>query len=736
MNNTSTLRLFALWPGRCWLAGRALLCALFLLLGPLVQAQTTSGNPILPNNHADPEGHYFNGRFYIYMSTDYDGNTNEELFRTYSSADLTNWRDEGIIFNLATQCAWTNKSQKQGGYAPSVVFRNGKYYFYYTAQGNIGVAVGNTPIGPFTDLGRPLMSGGFIDPMVFVDDDGQAYLYVSGYPAVLQVRRLNPDMVSLTSAPLQTMNPGPDYTEAPFLLKRNGVYYMMYSGGIYCGPNYNVKYATSNSPVGPWAYKDMVLSADSQFSGPGHHSVMQVPGCDDYYIVYHRYQKTNPNCLQGDPRRVCIDHMDFNYDGTIQKVNMTTYGVAPRLVGSACPVSPTFMSGGVYKLTHQGTNQCLDVENGSAASDTNVRQWPDNGADAQRWVVTLQADGNYKLTHRGTTQCLDVFNNSAAPGTNVQQYLDNGIDAQRWNLQAMSGGFYKLTHKNTNQCLDVLNNSPVGGANVQQYSDNGSSAQRWQLTLTDQPIVSGGVYKLTHKGTTQCLDVPGNTTSPGTALAQQTDSGSNAQRWVITRMPDGYYRLTHRNTNQCLEVLNNSPAAGAVVQQYTDNGSDAQRWQLVPTGDGYFKLVHKNTTLCLDVLQNLSNPGTAVRQWNDNGADAQRWRLDLMPSTAPSARPALAAATEAPGASGPLTIYPVPATDQVHFAVTPAQSGPLALDVFDLQGRLVRHLASEAGIQGQLTEYVLDSSTWASGAYTVRLTAAGQVTYGKLVLAR
>jgi hypothetical protein len=711
------------------------LLALLLLLSLRAPAQT-SGNPILPGYQADPEMSYLNGKYYIYPTT--DANSSGGQFHAFSSTDLTNWTDLGTIFDLGRQTTWATYN----GWAPSVVARNGKYYFYFTARYNaantpaIGVAVGNSPTGPFTDKGQPLLTPALsnnltqdvIDPMVFVDDDGQAYIYYGGSNGSrLVVRKLNADMVSLTADAPRDITPQ-NFTEGPYLVKRNGLYYMSYSNGSWTNDSYNVQYATSTTPTGPWTYRGSLLSSDAQNFGPGHHSITKISGCDDYYIVYHRYPDRSYST-----RKVAIDHLTFNYDGTIQKVNMTNYGVAPRTASGPCPVSATFASGATYKLVHKGTNQALDVAGGGGTPGANVQQYTDNGNDAQRWVISLQADGYYKVLHKGTNQVLDVAGGSAAPNTNVQQYTDGGSDAQRWRLEAADGGFYKLTHKGTNQCLDVAGNSGAAGANVAQYTDNGNDAQRWQFTLAELPIVSGGVYRLTHKGTTQCLEVPGNTAAAGQALAQYTDNGNDAQRWVITLMPDGYYKLTHRNTNQCLEVAGNSTTAGAVVQQYTDNGNDAQRWQIVSTGDGYVKLVHKGTSQCLDVDNNLSNPGTAVHQYTDNGNDAQRWRLDLMPQ-APSGARTLATGGAAATDAAPLLVYPSPATGHVHFVVTPTQTGSVALDVYDVQGRLVRHLAAGPGTAGVAAEYTLDGSTWAAGIYTVRLTTAGQTTHGKLVL--
>ncbi|OGX82145.1 hypothetical protein BEN47_18765 [Hymenobacter lapidarius] len=669
---------------------------------------------------------FFNGRYYIYPTT--NEGTGGQDFHAFSSADLTNWRDDGVVFDVGPNCSWADFN----GWAPSVVARNGKYYFYYSAEVKIGVAVGDTPIGPFIDKGSALISTDpytvdIIDPHVFVDDNGQAYIYYGGSNgSKLVARKLNADMVSLTADAPVNITPQ-NFTEGPYMVKRNGTYYMTYSNGSWTNASYNVQYATGTSPLGPWTYRGSVLSSDVQNQGAGHHSITRIPGCDEYYITYHRYQNNDFSM-----RYVAIDRLYFAADGSIQQVNMTNYGVSPRVPGGNCPVG-NVVSGGVYKLTHKGTNQCLDVASNSAAPGTNVAQYTDNGNDAQRWVATMEADGNYKLTHKGTNQCLDVAGNSLSAGANVQQYTDNGVDGQRWRLEAKTGGYHKLTHKGTNQCLDVVDNSAAAGTNVQQYTNNNNDAQRWKLDLMALPIVSGGTYRLTHKGTTQCLEVPGNSAAPGTAITQYTDNGNDAQRWVITLETDGYYKIRHRNTTQCLEVAGNSTAVGATIQQYTDNGNDAQRWRIVSLGDGYVKLVHKGTTHCIDVDNNLSNPGTGVHQYTDNGNDAQRWKLDLMPVPLNSGRSVLAAGEPAAKAT-PLQVYPVPASGQVHCLITPPQTGRLVLDLYDGQGRLVRHLLEGAGTQGLSRDYVLEGGSLPSGVYTLQLTTTGQITHAKLVI--
>lgn len=603
-----------------------LLLSLFLGFFNPLKAQKFTGNPLFRG--ADPEIHYFNGKYYIYPTS-----TDTKKFHAWSSTDLSDWKDEGVIFDIGPQCLWTDRN----GWAPGVAFKNNKYYFYYTADTKIGVAVGDSPLGPFTDpLGVPLIAtdpytNDIIDAMVFTDDDKQTYIYYGGSSgARMVVRKLNPDMISINGGATDITPPG--YTEAPYIVKRNGIYYMTYSNGYWGNQTYNVRYSTSNSPVGPWTYRGVVLQSNNEDLGPGHHGILKIGDCDEYYIVYHRYE----NGLGGS-RQTCIDRMYFNSAGLIDPVNMTNYGVQLRIPDNSCSAK-AIVSGGIYKLTHKGTDKCLDVLSNSSQPGTNVGQYTDNGNDAQRWVITVDEEGFYKLRHKGTNQCLEVVNNSSASGANVQQNTDNGSNAQRWEMEAMSGGYYKLTHKGTNLCLNVENNSNVNNANVNQSASNSTDAQRWELELIEAPIVSGGLYRLTHKGTNQCLDVENNSTKAGANVHQWTDmKNTNSQRWYVTLESDGFYQLKHKGTNMCLDVGNNSNQSGADVAQWTDNDMAGQRWKIELQADGYYKLIHKGTTMCLNVDSNLTRPGANVIQYTDNGSDAQRWKLDLMPDVDPVA---------------------------------------------------------------------------------------------------
>lgn len=340
---------------------KMLLAALMLLTLPLAakdKAKKTSGNPILPEFHADPEVLFSNqtGKFYIYSTTDGAAGWGGYYFTVFSSPDLVNWTHEGIMLNLNTDVAWASGNawapcieevkQKDGTY---------KYYFYFSGHDtkrnrkSIGVAVADTPTGPFKDLGHPIVydlpegvrGGQQIDVDVFTDPvSGKHYLYWgNGYMAGAE---LNDDMVSLKPGTITVMTPKggtlQDYAfrEGAYVFYRNGKYYFHWSVDDTGSPNYHVAYGTSTSPLGQIEVaKDpivLIQNPGKDIYGPAHNSVLQIPGRDEWYIVYHRIHKGYLFPQRMDPgfhRQVCIDRMYFNEDGTIRRVIPTQEGVAP-----------------------------------------------------------------------------------------------------------------------------------------------------------------------------------------------------------------------------------------------------------------------------------------------------------------------------------------------------------------------------------------------------------------------
>ena len=287
----------------------------------------TSGNPLFPGWYADPEIHCFQGRYYLYptVSVPYAEGT---FFECWSSADLTNWRNEGTILDFA-DIPW---STNFAAWAPSVAGRNGKYYYYFSAGdgAGIGVAVSDSPAGPFRDaLGIPLVSGyphdaQPIDAHCFQDDDGEAYLYFGGHNKCV-VARLNPTMISFRS-PFRDITPAPAYKEGPFMVKRRGKYYFMWSEGSWADDTYRVAYAMAAGPWGPFTGGGTILTNNPRVGkAAGHHSVLQLPGTDDNWVIcYHRRTLDETNHFN---RIVCLDRLEFRADGSIAPVVLTDEGV-------------------------------------------------------------------------------------------------------------------------------------------------------------------------------------------------------------------------------------------------------------------------------------------------------------------------------------------------------------------------------------------------------------------------
>lgn len=286
--------------------------------------KTTKG-PVIPGLFADPHITNFGGRYYLYPTTDGYTGWSAPHYKAFSSTDLVNWTDHGVILDHGPDVSWADNS----AWAPAVVAKNGRYYLYFSggaASGDtgkhLGVAVSDSPTGPFRDaLGRPLIragaySGQAIDPMVFTDDDGQSYLYWGNGSA--HVVPLNADMVSFNPAAVRTITPS-GYREASFVLKRNGTYYFMWSENDTGDENYQVAYATGSSPLGPWTKRGVVLQKRlaAGIKGPGHHSVVRAPGTDTWHIAYHRFAVPAGN---GTNREVTVDRMTFGADGSITPI--------------------------------------------------------------------------------------------------------------------------------------------------------------------------------------------------------------------------------------------------------------------------------------------------------------------------------------------------------------------------------------------------------------------------------
>jgi hypothetical protein len=316
-----------------------LMVSCILFIGGIACAGTEwnslrAGNPVLPGYFADPCCRKFGDTYYIYVTPD-GWDVGRGPFCIWSSKDFVNWTSH--------KSDWPSTEFK---WAPSVVEKGGKYYMYNSTPCMIWGAVADTPLGPWKSLspeGKPMIPDAtpkgsiVLDGECFIDADGQIYIWYSTWWTPT-LAKMMPDMCTIDGTPRQyfksvtTPNPEPGYTlqgcmEAPYMLKRNGIYYLMYSN-MYCADHtYKVEYSTATSPTGPFTYGKnnpiLETNEDDTVDGPGHHTILE--DGDKIYIVYHRHD--NPHSPGGAYRQTCIDPLYFEADGSIAKVVPSHSGV-------------------------------------------------------------------------------------------------------------------------------------------------------------------------------------------------------------------------------------------------------------------------------------------------------------------------------------------------------------------------------------------------------------------------
>lgn len=321
---------------------------LFLAFGAMAlhaEEMVVADNPILPGWYADPQIRLFGSTYWIFPTASCDFKEQTYL-DAFSSKDLKNWKKHPNV--LSTNAfPWA----KGAVWAPDAIEKGGKYYLFFGAnnaypinrkksdfrlsdrfdlskRGGIGVGVADRPEGPYRDLiGKPLIEEFWnaaqpIDQYVF-EYKGEWYMVYGGWKKC-NIVKLADDFKSLKPFPDGRMwrDFTPEgYTEGSVIFERNGVWYFMYSTGTWTRSDYRVNYSTSDSPFGPYVFRGEVLSSQIPLAtGAGHHSVIRVPGTDDWYICYHR--RPIPNHSRHH-RVTCIDRMYFNDDGSIKPIVMT-----------------------------------------------------------------------------------------------------------------------------------------------------------------------------------------------------------------------------------------------------------------------------------------------------------------------------------------------------------------------------------------------------------------------------
>ncbi|GAA3119292.1 glycoside hydrolase family 43 protein [Planomonospora alba] len=393
------------------------------VMAPLPAAPARADNPIMQTIYtADPAPLVHNGRVYLYTGHDEDGSTSFTMrdWHVYSSTDMANWTDHGSPMRLAT-FAWADAN----AWAGHVAHRNGRFYWYVPVRNRatggmaIGVAVGDSPTGPFRDaLNRPLVENNEIDPNVLIDDDGQAYLYW-GNPRLAYVR-LNSDMISysggidyvrLTGAGFGARSGNTSrptlYEEGPWAYKRNGLYYTVFAAE--CCSEF-IAYSTASSATGPWTYRGTIMPRQGG-SFTNHAGIIDYVGGS--YFFYHN------GALPGGgyTRSVAVEKFAYNADGTIPTINMTTAG--PPQTGTLDPFARqeaetiAWSSGVETEASSEGGMNVGFIENGDYIKVKGVAFG--NGATAfTARAASGTGDGRIELRLGSATGTLGLYIDDAS----------------------------------------------------------------------------------------------------------------------------------------------------------------------------------------------------------------------------------------------------------------------------------------------------------------------------------
>ena len=298
-----------------------------LFIGGMCNAQ----KPIIQTKFtADPAPLVYHDTVFLYTSHDEDYALGFEMFNwlLYSSTDMVNWTDHGIIAGVKDPNKTFKWADGHSAWAPQCVVRDDKFYLYcptiYQGKMAIGVAVSNSPYGPFVDaIGKPLISRsnpGDYDPTVFIDDDGQAYIYWGGN-GPCYFAKLNNDMISLASdiqvasIDFEGTPPEAAYTEGPWLWKENKHYYLAWASR--CCPE-GIGYAMSDSPTGPWKCMGTIMDPDERSSG-NHPGIVDFEG-NSYLFGFNYSINAQTYSKHYERRSICVTKMTYNADGSIVKL--------------------------------------------------------------------------------------------------------------------------------------------------------------------------------------------------------------------------------------------------------------------------------------------------------------------------------------------------------------------------------------------------------------------------------
>jgi len=379
-----------------------------LLIGAMLMIgqPAASANPISTMAYAaDPSAHVFGDRLYVYPSHDRTDAKEFDMtdYHVYSTDDLKNWTDHGSVLDVK-DVPWG----KSHMWAPDAAFRDGTYYLCFCPRPSetstdgkkiprpIGMATSKSPTGPFVSAPKPIADVGGIDPSIFIDDDGQAYISWAGTGKGPQIAKLKSDLMELDGEPRQITGLE-RFFEGPWIFKRQGFYYLTYpavmEGGSGRGGNGQWwDYATAKSPMGPYTYRGNFSRTEP---GDGNIHGSQVEWNGKWYHIYHDFSQSVGREKHGFKRTIHIDEMTFGPDGSIESLKKTKDGpvklknIDPFAVIQAETTSATDLPEGPHAVktrrTKDGEVVVADIQNGDWLKVSNA----DFGADAKMFSASV-----------------------------------------------------------------------------------------------------------------------------------------------------------------------------------------------------------------------------------------------------------------------------------------------------------------------------------------------------------
>ena len=305
-----------------------------LWLALMLVASAFSQNPLIMDQFtADPSARVFDGKVYVYPSHDIRKDSGRfatwfcmEDYHVFSSENLTQWKDHGVILSQY-DVPWVDTTS-YSMWAPDCIEKNGKYYFYFpaiaedksVAEGRrVGVAVSDSPTGPFVPQSEPMDSVYGIDPNPFIDKDGQAYLYWGGGEK-LYMAKLKDNMLELETQPQVVQELPPKFKEGPYLFERNGKYYFTFPHVP--ETTEQLVYAMGDNPMGPFEYQGVIMEESPDGCWTNHHSIIKYQG---QWLLFYHHNDLSPHFDKN--RSIKADSLFFNADGTIQEVEPSWRGV-------------------------------------------------------------------------------------------------------------------------------------------------------------------------------------------------------------------------------------------------------------------------------------------------------------------------------------------------------------------------------------------------------------------------